>query len=323
MTTIKSQQINKGQILWRKKMSKRKKYHALVVDDDKTFIEILALHAKEIENIVLHSVTNFEDMKSELPQLINRIACIILDVRCMITPDQEQEDENFIGTALSLLNQDYPDLPRIIFTGDSGLFSDISRFHNDEIILSKTTEDRDKLFNLIKGLSDNKDKIKLRHSHSDVFDVFDKTDLSNETENDLINLLLHKKNKDYTRIKNNLISIRRIQECIFQNINKKYPEILPDKNLKENKDILFNKIHKHLNGNKSYKTNHRAITTEYYSGVIEQFSNCIYRVSSDNGAHHPYEDPDYKPTVYTVIALTNQLLDLLLWYKALIEKETK
>jgi len=86
-------------------------------------------------------------------------------------------------------------------------------------------------------------------------------------------------------------------------------------------DIKYWDIHKHLSGNKTRDNNYNPTTTEYYSGVIESFSDCIYKVSSDNGAHNPYGNPDYKPTVYTVTALTNQLLDFLLWYKALITKE--
>jgi len=145
------------------KMRKRKKYHALVVDDDIDFIEILALHAREKHNIELLNVTNFEDMKLRIPDLINRISSIILDVRCMITADQEKEHENFLNTALGFLKQEYPDLPRIIFTGDSGLFSDISRFIKDEILLTKNTEDRDKLFGIIIKNGNDINTIRLRH----------------------------------------------------------------------------------------------------------------------------------------------------------------
>lgn len=305
------------------KLSKRKKYHALIVNDKISFIEPLTLLAKEKENIELYHVTNFEHMKEELPKLVNKISCIILDVLCLITKDQEKVDENFIGIALTYLNQSFPELPRIIFTGEPGLFSDIKRYHSEEILLTKSIDDRSKLFSLIKEFGDKRDKIRLRHLYSDVFSIFEKSYLSAETENDLINILLQQNNKDFAQIKNNLVAIRRIQECIFQEINKKYPQKLPDENFKENKDILFGKIHKHLKGNKSFETDWKPVSTEYYSGVIESFSECIYRVSSDNGAHNPYENPIYKPTVYTVIALTNQLLDFLLWFKAIIIKEQK
>ena len=58
-------------------------------------------------------------------------------------------------------------------------------------------------------------------------------------------------------------------------------------------------------------------TVERYK-VIDRFAELIYKITSDNGAHIPYEHPKYPPTRYTVQAVTFALLDLLLWFGMLM-----
>src|SRR3989339_816773 len=56
--------------------------------------------------------------------------------------------------------------------------------------------------------------------------------------------------------------------------------------------------------------------------IIDRFAEVIYKITSDNGAHTPYENPDFPPTKYTVQAVTYALLDLLLWFKKVCDGKT-
>jgi len=102
----------------------------------------------------------------------------------------------------------------------------------------------------------------------------------------------------------------------LQTLNKKAKNVLPDNCFKSNKDIKFWDAHKHLSGNKTKDSGYIPTTTVYYSGVIELFSEIIYKISSDNGSHTPYENPDYYLTKYTVQSLTYALMDFLKWFEA-------
>ncbi|MCT4592814.1 MAG: hypothetical protein N4A57_00860 [Anaeromicrobium sp.] len=294
-----------------------KEYKVLLVDDRTDFSEGFKNEAQH-HNILVATRTNYKDMVECLPKIKDKLATIILDIKCLKTPDQEIESEDFLTLALGHLDQNYSHIPRVILTADSARYDFVSKWFSNEKVYRKTTQDISALFECIKNNGEKIDSIKIRHKYRDVFKLFDKQYLSEDTENDLLDLLMNMENKELSQIKKNLSAVRRIQEDVLQTINKINRNIIPDDCLKPNKDIKFHTIHRHLMGNKTRENNYKPTTTTYYDGVIEVFSESIYRVASDNGSHNPYLNPKYTPTKYTVQAVVYGLLDFLLWFERTI-----
>jgi len=131
-----------------------------------------------------------------------------------------------------------------------------------------------------------------------------------EAEEELISCLKDMNNADFGIIKDNLGRLRRLQEKVYITLNKVNYELVPIEYIE--KGIAVTKIYKHLVEKGHVKRD----------SIIERFAELIYKVASDNGAHTPYENPDYPPTKYTVQAVTYALLDLLLWFKKVCDDKT-
>jgi len=113
-----------------------------------------------------------------------------------------------------------------------------------------------------------------------------------------------------TEIKKNLALIRTILEKVFQTLNEKDENIIPNHCFNRN-NIRFREIHEHLKSRDTY----------CYTNIIEYFSQAIYRISSDQGSHSP-DETDYKATKYTAQSLTFALMDLLKWFEARMDNIT-
>lgn len=132
----------------------------LLIDDKEDFKEDFKTTAQR-KGYNLAWGQSFEDLEIKLPQLYNKIVVVVLDIKCLMKNDQEIESEDFIGYALTLLNTQYTDLPRVILTGDEEAFSGLSKYFRNEKIFRKDPEDIENMFNLIEEFSlKHKDRIK-------------------------------------------------------------------------------------------------------------------------------------------------------------------
>ncbi|AQR96490.1 hypothetical protein [Clostridium saccharoperbutylacetonicum] len=296
--------------------------NALIVDDREDFTKELKSEAKEYE-INVASRTNLKEMIEFLDKYADKLTMIILDIKCLIEPMQEVEHESFLPAALMYLEKEYKYIPRVILTADSVSYEEVSRYHPDEKIFRKTTEDILKLFDYIKQKGEELPILKIRYEFSDMFKVFDKNYLCKDEEKELLELLKNMNSKDMTQIKNNLVIIRRIQEKILQTINKNNKQIVPDRCMGNNGTVKFREVDKHLKGNKSHQSNYIAISTDYYSGVIEEISPMIYNIASSTAAHNTYENVDFPPSNYTVKCCTFALLDFIRWFDKRIDESQK
>lgn len=125
----------------------------LLIDDKEDFKESFQTLAQR-KGYRLAWGKSFEEMEAKLPELYKKITAIVLDIKCLITNDQEIENENFILKALLFLQAEYNDLPRVILTGDEMAF-DFSRFSKDELVFRKDPEDIEKMFDKIEEYAIN------------------------------------------------------------------------------------------------------------------------------------------------------------------------
>lgn len=116
----------------------------LLIDDKEEFKESFQTIAQR-KGYNIAWGKSLEEMKAKLPQLYKKITAIVLDIKCLMTNDQEIENEDFILSALLFLQAEYKDLPRIILTGDEKAF-DFARFAKDEHVFRKDPEDIERLF---------------------------------------------------------------------------------------------------------------------------------------------------------------------------------
>lgn len=288
--------------------------YALIVDDREDFTNQFKAEARQHE-INVASKTNLKDMIEFLPKNADKLSAIILDIKCLKDRDQELEHENFLPAAIMHLNKEYPYIPRIILTADSVSYEEVRRYHPDEILFRKTTEQISQVFKIIQDKSQELPKLKLIQQYSDAFVVFQKGYLANEFEKELLDLLQNIQSNDTTQIKSNLVTVRRIQERALQELNKRNRAVVPDNCIASNGNVNFRAADKHLKGNKNYESGYKPTTTDYYSGVIEELSPMMYNIASATSAHNSYAGLGFPPSKYTVQSCTFALLDYLKWFE--------
>lgn len=120
--------------------------YILLIDDKEDFKNDFKTIAQR-NNYGLAWGKSHEDLVEKLPQIHLEITAVILDVKCLMTNDQEIERADFIGSALSYLNRKFPDIPRMILTGDEKALESIIYLHqNNEDIYKKEPEELKRLF---------------------------------------------------------------------------------------------------------------------------------------------------------------------------------
>jgi CheY-like chemotaxis protein len=298
-------------------------YNILLVDDEKDVCEVFIENAREIsidENFDLQitDCQNWQD-GSELLQK-QYFHAVILDAKCMIDREQKTENFGFLSIALERLREIERKQDRHIpFAVNTGQFGERER----EMMSHLITERKGKIFDkkkpkedLIKFLVseiENESSTLIEKNYSDVFEIFKENLLDITFRNHLLKLLKVYTSDNPTDIKQSLSLLRSLQEQLFQTLNKKDKQIVPDTVISS-----FRAIHKHLSGNKDRYQNYQPTTMVWQNNWIENLSECLYEITSDNGSHHPYKNTPL-PNKYTVQSLTFAFLEQLLWFKSLMK----
>ena len=134
-----------------------------------------------------------------------------------------------------------------LFYPDTEGYTNVKEYFPQEKLFDKVDADITSLFKFIRSLDG--EKIKIRNTFPQIFEIIDKSPLNDEAKVQFIDLIKNSESTEYSQILNNLSTIRRIHESIFQSINKTNKDIIPDELFKDNGDIKFWDIHRHLKGN--------------------------------------------------------------------------
>jgi len=291
-------------------MSKNKCYNILAIDDENDALEALEIEAPD--NFSLVGAKSLEEAK-EIIQNKQKgyFKGFILDFFCSIRKE-EPARANFLREALKYFDDNHQGYPIVIRTGQGKNFR-IKEQYQDIKTYCKGEDNFEAMFSSLRNKIKKLPETIARENYPDVFMIFEKSFLDLIYEEELIGALFDMQNYQLTNIKNNLARIRRIQEAIYIAINKNYPDIVPTSHLDKNAKgfLKVRGIIRYLDDK------------GYHSGLIKEFAYKIWAVSSDNGSHTPYERPDYMPTKYTVQSITHALLDLLLWFKEIMNKNAK
>lgn len=290
----------------------------LIVDDREEFLN----EFKELaggKGYQVKAVKSFDGLKKEMPKLHQKISVVILDIKCLLTDDQEMEDEAFISTALSYLDREYPKFPRMILTGDDSAFEGFLRFNNDEDVYLKTPEDLEKIFEKVKYYIDNSEDLKIRREYADVFQIFDKGLMDSAQEIQVLNILKLQNEKNQTKFKGIIADIRSVQEMIYKKINENNKDVVPDRMIRNNM-IKFNDLMHHLNGSPTNNRGDRVripVNGSHQNSTIFNLSDSLYW-SCGEYIHEEANRP-YMISNMALKSLIFNLMELLIWSEQYLE----
>lgn len=287
-----------------------KPLNVLIIDDDKPpFVEGLRRDANPFR-IQLEHATNLEDGLLKLQERGEKyFAGVILDVICLKDRKQEIPDPNFLSKAMEEFNRLAPSLPKVIITGEPTRAESLKPIFADNTnVYHKNAEQIEEMLAYLVKQSENLPRTRIVKKYSDVFWIFDNGYLDHNTEQRLIDVLEKMIDSQPNVISSNLGELRKIQEAMYQALNRLKTDTIPVQNFNEWKDPQFSDLMNNLISN-GYVEKKK---------VIDQASWLMHKLSSEYGAHVPKSPPDYSPTKYTVQMCTFAMLDLLLWFKGII-----
>lgn len=283
----------------------------LIVDDRQDYINDFKTIAGT-KGINVATAKSFEGLKGQMPKLYHKIAVVILDIKCLIHDSQEVENEDFIGTAITFLDQNYPKFPRIILTGDDESFSGFQRFNKNEEVFLKGNEDA--LFEKIQWYCDNSENLKIKRTHPEIFEIFENGWMDSPQEIQILNILKNLDVKDSSKFGGILRDVRSMQEAIYKKINQKNPSIVPNDKFRMSDGMIdFNKLMTHLNGNQDKNNQYIPTTPVYQNSTINHFANGLYRSCGEYV--HTVPAGSYMISQYALKSLIYNLLELLIWAK--------
>lgn len=283
----------------------------ILIDDNNEFIKDFTNEAYA-KGITVSSKNSLEGLKQLLPSLSHKFAAVVLDIKCLLKDDQAKESASFITAALKYLDSTVSGFPRFILTGDESEFNTLKKYYTDEKMFIKKPDDQENLFNELLYCVQNAEILKIKREYHTVFEIFQLGKLNDISERQLLKILKDGfKEKDFNNFKGVLAEIRSFQETIYKSINYRNKAVVPDNMFRSNGMIKFNDLMKHLSGGVVPPVS--PIGAVYQMPAVYYLANTIYWVSGE----YIHEDPSrsYFVSEYTIKALINNLLELIIWSK--------
>ncbi|MBJ6724309.1 hypothetical protein [Geomesophilobacter sediminis] len=279
----------------------------LIIDDSTPYVESLFRDAQRCSLRLCHARSLEEGKELFAAPQGQGVVGIILDGKCLKERDQEVPDNSFLSAAIKFFGERAPHLPLVVLTGEADLYRNLSDLYAGTLrVYSKGRDETAMLAHLVDE-AQKLDWLKIVNRYREVFEGVAEA-FGGETERELICALMNMESGDLTVIKNTLSALRRVQERIYIVLQQADPALIPGHLVASEVNVVG--VYKHLA--------ERGVIERYK--VIDRFSELVYKVSSDNGAHTPYANPKYPPTRYTVQAVTFALLDLVQWAKGILRQ---
>lgn len=281
----------------------------LIVDDDTPYVEALhrLFHGRGARLRHAETLEDAREMISRREQ--GNISGVILDVVGLRERGQKVPDNSFIIAASRYFADAAPHLPVVVLTGEPDQYRNLKELFKGTMGVYSKGRDEDEVLSFLLDEARKLDRIRCEIEHPEVFEVVRKY-LDEDADRELVDFLKDRDSRDATVIRKNMGALRRLQEKIYIELSKCDGKYVPREYVAG--EIKIASAYKHL-VEKGY--------VERYK-IIDRFSELIFKVTSDHGAHVPYSVPKYQPTRYTVAALGNALMDLLLWFGELMGKES-
>ena len=283
----------------------------LIIDDDKGFVDELQRDANPYRIVLDHAMSLEEAVEIMDERGEKTFAGIILDVICLKKKDQKLADESFLARAKEVFDRKAPNLPKVILTAEPGHFKTLKPLYEGTLsVYLKGGDDQDRMFSFFCKESEKLENVRMAYQHQGVFEVFERQFLDKNAEQELVACLRLMDSSDPVVIADNLARLRRLQEAIYLALYRKDPRYIPP-GAGVGNGSLFKHVIRH------FKVMHLI----EHGKIIEVASGLIHSIGSDHGTHAPSKPPLYEPTRYTVQMTTFAILDLILWFKAIMEAD--
>jgi hypothetical protein len=303
-----------------KKNKPDKPLNILIIEDENEYVAKLQSKARDFRIILKHFQT-LEESKEFLKSNDGKsIDGVILDVHCKKYKNQKP-DSKFITEALDYFNLKHPKLPKAVLTGVKEDYQGLQKYY--DLNRYKIFEKGDGEEEILRYLQKKAEALPsdfrtISEALPEVIEVFEKGYLDILARDEFIYCFKHKNSSTPKIIENNLIGLRKIQEKIYEEINKVAPIIVPVEYISKEPVVRGdNKQSKGVRGLIKYLYDKKLIDEQ---GIIRNFSFSVYSIASDEA--HP-NTKSYPPTKYTVQALFFALCDLLLWFKGILDNHTQ
>ena len=280
----------------------------IFVEDQENFANDFITNAFS-KGIYVKHCKSLNGLKSLLPKLEHKYIAVILDIKCLIDDDQEIENANFIGAAITYLDQNVPRFPRFILTGDDTEFESLSRYYTSEKLFLKTPQELENLFRDIADCIKNSEYLRIKREFWTVFEIFENGLIDNQGEKQLLNIIkTGVSEKNALQFKGILADVRSMQELIYKTINSRNTDVVPNAMFKSNGMLKFNELMKHLSGN--LNPQYQPTSTVYQNNTIANLAKTLYWSCGE----YIHEEPDraYFISDNTIKALLYSLLEILL-----------
>ena len=294
-------------------MSKRlpRPLRILIIDDDKGFVDELQRDANPYRIILDHAMSLEEAVGVMDERGEKAFAGIILDVICLKEKDQKVPDESFLARAKEVFDRKAPNLPKAILTAEPGHFKTLKTLYEGTLsVYLKGGDDQNRMFSFFSKESEKLEHVRIASQYPGVFEVFEKQFLDKKEEQELVACLKLMDSSNPVVITDNLARLRRLQESIYLALYRKDPRYVPP-GAGVGGRSLFKHVIRH------FKVMHLI----EHGKVIDIASGLVHSIGSDHGTHVPSKPPLYEPTRYTVQMTTFAMLDLILWFKVLMEAD--
>jgi len=280
----------------------------LLIDDRRDFIEAFTVDCTA-RGYALYFKRSLAGLKELMPAVQHKIACVILDIKCLHTEDQEIEDPSFITSAITYLDQNFAKFPRMILTGDDKEYDQIKKYFKDEDIFLKTTEDKDRLFKKIKNYVDNSDEFRIRRQNPEAFDAF-RVGLLAETKGATL-YQLFKIAEDGVFQQNDFNTLRELFEDVLLWTNSR--GLLPNSCIKPDGRPNLEWSYRYLSGLPVNLQNGGAIIQAVISVLPQHVSRTMEMVKHNSSMlSHSYND---EVTINAYKATLFGLAEILVWCK--------
>ena len=276
----------------------------LIIDDATPYVESLYRDAQRY-GIRLAHARSLEEGRELFTREGWSFAGIVLDGKCLKEREQEVPDNSFLGAAIKYFAEKAPHLTLVVLTGETELYRNLSDLYAGTLRVFSKGRDEKEMLGYLLGEAQKLAWLKVVGQYRDVFAGLSER-LGPDAEQELISCLSNMGSDDQTVIRNTLVALRRLQEKIFIALHKADAALIPAHLVTGEVNVVG-----------IYKGLAERGAIERYK-IVDRFNELVYKVTSDNGAHTPYQNPKYPPTRYTVQAVTFALLDLILWFKSLV-----
>lgn len=282
----------------------------LFIDDNRPYAEALHRDAQAL-GLALRYAGSLEEGRErfEAPDGWS-LTGVILDVKCLKERGQQVPDNSFLTAAVRYFSEKAPHLPVVALTGEPDQYRNLRELYAGTLRVYSKGKDEEEMLLFLREAAGRLDYVRILAEHRQVFDVVGRY-LGSEAEQELLSCMRAQGNGDAAAIRNSLTSLRRLQERVYITLSRADERLVPGKYVSGEINLVA--CYKHLA--------EKGVVERYR--IIDRFSELVYKVTSDSGAHSSYTPPKYPPTLYTLRSVTCALCDLLLWFGRLMDETKK